>query len=92
MYRIIKTDGTELGLTDSVHYIKIHQNGCFTPATEEDAIGVAFRSIAYNLFGHEEIEGAETVIVSKADTGDVLATYITYDELARAYSEGVQNA
>lgn len=67
MYRIIKIDGTELGITDSVNYIRYGDNGCFTPATREDAIGVAFKSVAYNLVGHEDIEGAGMVKAS-ADT------------------------
>ena len=33
MYRIIKIDGTELGITDSVNYIRYGDGGCFTTAT-----------------------------------------------------------
>lgn len=69
MYRIIKTDGTELGMTDSVMYIKIGESGCFTPCSVDEAIGVAFESEPYNLLGHEEIENADTVIVSECDGG-----------------------
>lgn len=69
MFRIIKIDGTELGITDSVNYIKIGEDGCFANATSHDAIGVAFNSIAYNLIGHTDIDGAETVIVSAIDGG-----------------------
>lgn len=69
MYRIIKIDGTELGITDSVNYIKIGSSGDFTTAAESEAIGVAFNSTPYNLMGHSDIEGAETVIVSKIDGG-----------------------
>lgn len=69
MYRIIKIDGTELGITDSVNYIKIGSSGDFTTAAEADAIGVAFNSTPYNLMGHSDIDGAETVIVSKIDGG-----------------------
>lgn len=69
MYRIIKIDGTELGITDSVNYIKIGVSGSFTNATEADAIGVAFKSEPYNLLGHDDIEDADTVIVSKIDGG-----------------------
>lgn len=69
MYRINKLDGTELGVSESIIYIRIHPNGCFTSATEETAIGVAYNSIPYNLIGHDEIEGAETVIVSRIDGG-----------------------
>ena len=45
MYRIIKIDGTELGITDSVNYIRYGDGGCFTTATRKDAIGVAFKSV-----------------------------------------------
>ena len=58
MYRIIKIDGTELGITDSVNYIRYGDGGCFTTATRKDAIGVAFKSVAYNLVGHE-IDGGQ---------------------------------
>lgn len=69
MYRIIKIDGTELGITDSVNYIRISDNGCYTNATQQEATGVAYQSIAYNLVGHSEIDGADTVVVSKIDGG-----------------------
>lgn len=69
MYRIIKTDGVELGMTDSVMYIRIGSSGCFAPCSADEAIGVAFQSVPYNLLGHEEIEGADTVIVSAVDGG-----------------------
>lgn len=64
MFRIIKIDGTELGITDSVNYIKIGESGDYATASEQDAIGIAFNSEPYNLLGHEDIEGADTVIVS----------------------------
>lgn len=69
MFRIIKIDGTELGITDSVNYIKLSEDGCFANASSHDAIGVAFNSVAYNLIGHTDINGAETVIVSTIDGG-----------------------
>lgn len=71
MYRIIKIDGTELGITDSVNYIKIGASGDFTNATDADAIGVAFNSEPYNLLGHDDIEDADTVVVSKIDGGSM---------------------
>lgn len=69
MFRIIKIDGTELGITDTVKYIKIGASGSFTPSTKEEAIGLAYNSVAYNLIGHEDIEGADTVVVSAIDGG-----------------------
>lgn len=89
MYRIIKIDGTELGITDSVNYIRYGDNGCFTPATREDAIGVAFKSVAYNLVGHEDIEGAGTVVVSEIDGGQELKSHqTTIESLIRTILEG----
>jgi len=35
MYRIIKIDGTELGITDSVRYIRIGDSGDLTPCGPE---------------------------------------------------------
>lgn len=89
MYRIIKIDGTELGVTDSVNYIKISNNGCFTNATAEDAIGVAFDSVAYNLVGHSEIEEADTVVVSKIDGGYEIKSHQTaIESLIQTVLEG----
>lgn len=70
MYRLIKTDGTELGVTTAPLFIKYGSGGDFTNATLDNAIGVAFRSIGYNLFGHNDIEGAETVILCEVDDGE----------------------
>ena len=104
MYRIIKIDGTELGITDSVNYIRYGDNGCFPPAPREDAIGVAFKSVAvtwqaedveesegvaYNLVGHEDIEGAGTVVVSEIDGGQELKSHqTTIEGLIRTILEG----
>ena len=89
MYRIIKIDGTELGVTDSVNYIKISENGCFTNATAEDAVGVAFNSVAYKLVGHNEIEEADTVVVSKIDGGYEIKSHQTaIESLIQTVLEG----
>lgn len=91
MYRIIKIDGTELGITDSVTYIKISESGSYVNATEEDAIGVAFNSEPYNLIGHDDIDGVDTVVVSKIDGGQLVKEMASYAELASAIREGVNS-
>lgn len=74
MYRIIKvSDGTEIGVTDTIEFIRYGKSGCFVPAAQDEAIGVAYNCIPYNLIGHDEIEGADTVVVSEIDGGAVLA-------------------
>lgn len=72
MDRIIRIDGTELGLTDEARYIKFGNCGQFVQTTRADAIGVAFKNSVYNLLGHSDIAEAETVIVSRASTADEL--------------------
>jgi len=89
MYRIIKIDGTELGITDTVNYIKIGASGSYAPTEKKTAIGVAFQSVPYNLAGHSEIEGADTVIVSQVDSGAIIQEAASYAELAAAIREGV---
>lgn len=89
MFKIITTKGTELGISESVNYIKIHSNGCFVPSTKEEAIGVAFNSVPYNLLGHEDIPGAKTVVVSEIDGGDHILTHQNSIEgLLKAVLEG----
>lgn len=75
MYRIITLDGTELGMTDSVLYIKIGNSGSFTPCSVDEAIGVAFNSEPYNLIGHSVINGADTVIITKCDSGELIGAH-----------------
>ncbi len=72
LHQIITTNGKLLGITDSVNYIKIAENGSFVPAQMEEAIGVAYQSKAYNLAGHGDISEAETVTVSDIDAGTLL--------------------
>ena len=72
MNRIIKTDGTELCLVDKARYIKRSSYGAFVEAERKDAIGVAVKGVVYNLLGHDEIAGADTVLVSDASIADEL--------------------
>ena len=74
MYRITNINsGANLGAVDKVTYINIGASGDFHPAPEDEAIGVALNGVAYNLLGHEEIEGADTVVVSEFDGGALVA-------------------
>ena len=92
MYRIIKvSDGTEIGVTDTIEFIRYGKSGCFVPATQDEAIGVAYNCIPYNLIAHDEIAGADTVVVSEIDGGDVLATHGNLVEDLIMSALGVQN-
>lgn len=75
MYRIISVnDGTEIGIVDTVCYIKVGASGSYAPTTKEDATGVALNSTPYNLMGREDIGGVDTVIVSEFDGGACIAS------------------
>lgn len=92
MYRIIKvSDGTEIGVTDTIEFIRYGNSGCFAPADQKHAIGVAVNSVPYNLVGHDEIEGAETVVVSEIDGGAVLAKQGSLVDDLILSALGVQN-
>lgn len=74
MYRIINTtDWKELGTVDHVTYIKVSSSGSYVFAEQEDAVGVALNGTPYNLVGHDEIQDADTVIVSEFDGGALVA-------------------
>ena len=100
MYQITNTSGFVVGVTERVNYIKLNADGEYIPAAQLDAFGVAaqdavgliYRGIAYNLVGHDEIPDADTVTITEVDAGEVFEQYATYDALAAAYAEGVQNA
>lgn len=72
MYRIIRAnDGMELGITENVFYIKISGTGTFIEATQAEAVGIAYNGLPYNIFGHTDIEGADTVVVSPINIGEL---------------------
>jgi len=72
VYKIIKSDGTELGVTDSVLFIKRSPEGTFIEADEAEAIGIAFKGEPYNLHGHDEIQNAKTVVLVKTTLAQIL--------------------
>lgn len=74
MYRIVSAvSGAQIGIADAVTYIKVSENGDYTPVAKEDAAGVAVNGTAYNLIGGEDIGGEDTVVVSEFDGGALVA-------------------
>ena len=61
MYKIIKDDNV-LAYVEKIRYIKKHSNGCYVQCEPGEAHGIAYDSIPYNLPGHDEITGADTVL------------------------------
>lgn len=74
MYRIINTDtGAEIGATETPRYIKKSRSGQNIEATKQDAMGVAYKSEAYNLVGTAGVGAEETVLLKEYDGGDNVA-------------------
>ena len=71
MFRILKLDGTEVGITERVNYIKYHErNQCYVSTTSETAQGVAFNCVPYQLQGKPELKNAvDTVRLVTFDGG-----------------------
>lgn len=87
MYKLIKVDGTELGVTETVLYIKKNaHHDCYVPTDKASAVGVAFDGVPYNLLGYEEIPDADTVLVCETDSN---AVFVQIDEMAAAIQAGV---
>lgn len=78
MYKIIK-DGVTVGLTGAPNYIKKLDNGCYGLCSEQEAQGVAFNGVPYQLEGRAEMGGLE--VVTMAEENDVT---ITSDHTAAA--------
>lgn len=78
MYKIIK-DGATVGLTGAPNYIKKLDNGCYGLCSEQEAQGVAFNGVPYQLADRAEMGGLEVVTVAEANEIDV-----TSDHLAAA--------
>lgn len=73
MFKLVTTEGVELGIVESVNYIKISPStGCYIAAKPEEAVGVAFRGTAYNLYGRAMIRNTPTVFVTEVDAGDTI--------------------
>lgn len=72
MYQITTVAGRFVGYADVLHYIRKSDSGVYTPTTQPKAQGIAYNSVAYNLMGHDEIDG-ETVIIGDADFGGFVA-------------------
>ncbi len=72
MYRIFK-DGAQLGLADTVTYVRLLENGCLGLCDEGEAQGIVYDGEAYHLLGRAELPGYETVLLSEVDMGRQLS-------------------
>ena len=82
MYKIINADGRELGVTEQLYYIRLSENGSYTPCSEKEAHGVAINGTPYHLFGRAAMDGLETVVLEETDAGHILLEQKTVNSIA----------
>lgn len=89
MYQVIKDNAVMAYVGDPV-FIRIHTNGCYVAATEDEAQGIAIQSTPYHILGREELPGAvATVMIVKIDGGVVIANQQdSINELIQTVLEG----
>lgn len=75
MYRIINTDtGEIIGMVTTVNYIRRKaETGAFVTANVNNAGGIAYKSIPYNLSGREGVGVDETVVLSEFDAAEFIS-------------------
>lgn len=72
MYHVI-IDGEIKGFCEKPRYIKIKpETGVYIEAKFEDAIGVAFGGVVYNLLGRNEIPNAPQAIIKEIDGAEIV--------------------
>ena len=69
MYSVIK-NGKTIAMTERLNYIRLHTDGFYILCQKSEAQGVAVFGTPYHLYGREEMEGCETVIVQEVDDGN----------------------
>lgn len=74
IYQLRTPEGKILGYTEEPRYIKVHKTtGCFVQATKEDAQGIAYKSVAYNFYGHHWFKHAPHIILREVDGAEYIS-------------------
>lgn len=69
MYKLIlEKTGELIGMTEHPDWIKQNENGTYIPTSRDDAQGIAYNSVAYNLLWGK-MPDLETVLIHEEDTG-----------------------
>ena len=75
MYRILKTNGEELGLVDAVRYIKVGASGDYIETDISHATGVAFKGNAYPIMD---------LLILEVDGGEINNQLVTENGVLKA--------
>ena len=73
MFKLIK-NGKVFAITENLTHIKQSRNGVYVICTEEEAQGIAYKNMPYNLLGREPMAELETVIAVEVDGGECIYT------------------
>lgn len=75
MYRIINIDtGEIIGMVTTVNYIRRKaETGAFVTANVNNAGGIAYKSVPYNLSNKEGVGADETVVLREFDAAELMA-------------------
>ena len=74
MYQITKAD-VLIGYTDNPEFCYLLPSGSpqiVRPKDKDQATGIIFQGVIYNLPGHDDFDGAETATVTERDAGSIL--------------------
>lgn len=75
MYKLTTTDNTDLGYTDEIFYIRVLEDGTFSPTYNKySADGVAYNQIVYNLINKSKIANAQTIIIEEYQVDELIKT------------------
>ena len=81
MYKIISDlDHREIGVVVEPRFIRKSTSGSYIQTDKENALGIAYRSVAYNLNGHEDFGAPETVSLFEIDIGDVTSDILSNNQ------------
>lgn len=72
MYKLINFNtGEEIGITESLNYIRLAKNGCYVICKDgEEPQGISYNSTPYNLAGKESMGNLPTIMAREYDSAE----------------------
>lgn len=68
MFKIYTIDGTVIGVTEKLNYIRLHKNGSLVLCEEKGAQGIAFNGTAYSFGGEYGLADKPIIRIEYTDT------------------------
>lgn len=82
MYKIVNlNNGETVGYAENPYFIKKKKStGCFIRTNEEEAQGIAYKNMPYNLQGRESLGVDKTAVLIECDTAEGINDEIAASE------------